>query len=64
MRGGTFWRRTSRRDEYQEEDKEECVRVTAFSHTMMILNEDDDAKKCTVEVCIKSMIESKKFIKN
>jgi hypothetical protein len=63
MRGGTFWRRTSRRDEYQEEDKEECT-WTAFSHTMMILNEDDDAKKCTVEVCIKSMIESKKFIKN
>jgi hypothetical protein len=49
MRGGTFWRRTSRRDEYQEVKEEECVRVTAFSHAMMILNEEDDAKKCTVE---------------
>ena len=43
MRGGTFWRR----DEYHEVKEEECgVRVTAFSHAMMILNEEDDAKKC------------------
>jgi|TARA_B110000483_G_C18164001_1_gene530448 hypothetical protein len=58
MRGGTRFRR--RRDEYQEEEEvkeeEECVRVTAFIHTMMILNEEDDAKKCTVEVC---QVESK-----
>jgi hypothetical protein len=48
MRGGTFWRRTSRRDEYHEvKEEEECgVRVTAFSHAMMILNEEADAKKC------------------
>ena len=50
MRGGHRQRR--RRDEYQEEEvkEEECARVTAFSHAMMILNEEDDAKKCTVEV--------------
>ena len=61
MRGGHRQRRR-RRDEYQEEvkEEEECVRVTAFIHTMMILNEEDDAKKCTVEVCIKS-IKSKSY---
>jgi hypothetical protein len=44
MRGGHRQRR--RRDEYQEEEvkEEECARVTAFIHAMMILNEEDDAK--------------------